>query len=89
MELDENGRSPESSSVDNIASAMRFFFGIAHHFGLPDTMFAGAPSAYAPDKTYTASAQRYTSSMPEPQFYAGVSVTSDRLADHRRRSAVD
>ena len=55
MEFDENGELvKEFGNVDNIASPMRIpSFGIAHHFGLPDTMFAiGLHPPYAPDKTY-------------------------------------
>ena len=93
MELDENGRVARFESVDNIASAMRIpSFGIAHHFGLPDTMFAvGLHPPYAPDKTCTAEgAQRYTLIDKTTQFYAGVSGAHLlELADHRRRSAVE
>ena len=78
MELDESGGvARKFESVDNIASAMRIpSFGIAHHFGLPDTMFAvGLHPPYAPDKTYTAEgAQRYTLiDAKTTQFYAGIS----------------
>jgi long-chain fatty acid transport protein len=50
-------------TVDNIAAPMKIpSFGIAHHFGVPNTMFAlGLHPPYAPDKEYTAEGpQRYT-----------------------------
>ena len=78
IELDSNGEvTRRFEGVDNIASPMRIpSFGIAHHFGLPDTMFAiGLHPPYAPDKTYTADgAQRYTLiDAKTTQFYAGIS----------------
>ena len=79
MEFDDNGELvKEFGNVDNIASPMRIpSFGIAHHFGLPDTMFAiGLHPPYAPDKTYTTDgAQRYTLiDAKTTQFYAGISA---------------
>jgi len=79
LELDESGEiSQRFGGVDNIASPMRIpSFGIAHHFGLPDTMFAiGLHPPYAPDKTYTSGgAQRYTLiDAKTTQFYAGISA---------------
>ena len=79
MDIDENGNVTKSyPNVDNIAAPMKIpSFGIAHHFGIPDTMFAiGLHPPYAPDKTYTTDgAQRYTLiDAKTSQFYAGISA---------------
>jgi len=64
MDLDSNGEVvKEYKEVDNIAAPMKIpSFGIAHHFGVPNTMFAlGLHPPYAPDKEYKADGpQRYT-----------------------------
>ncbi len=84
MEVDSSGTiTKEYPNVDNIAAPMKIpSFGVAHHFGLPDTMFAiGLHPPYAPDKTYTADgAQRYTLiDAKTTQFYAGISAAHQPL----------
>ena len=85
MDLDESGQViKEYDQVDNISPPMKIpSFGVAHHFGLPDTMFAlGLHPPYAPDKEYKAkSAQRYTLiDTRTTQFYAGLSVAHQPLS---------
>ena len=84
MDLDDDGGIDKTyKKVDNIAAPMKIpSFGIAHHFGLPNTMFAiGLHPPYAPDKEYTAkSAQRYTLiDAKVTQFYTGISAAHQPL----------
>ncbi len=79
MDLDDQGKVIKTyKSVDNLAAPMKIpSLGIAHHLGLPNTMFAlGLHPPYAPDKEYRADGpQRYTLiDAKVQQFFMGLSV---------------